>query len=83
MATIPKGWKELELDTEESNLCAYEADDGTIFVGITPENGGRTKGGEGKNVNCGGTHGYRSLTGSALKGAKVNLHLIRKPQKDE
>jgi hypothetical protein len=75
----PKGWKELDIDVDDDNVVAYETEEGTIFIGITPGNNGRTKGGEGKNIDCGGTHGYRALTGGMIKGAKLNLHLIRKP----
>lgn len=76
---IPKEWKAIDIDVDGDEVSAFEAPDGTIFIGIVPGNNGRTKGGEGKNIDCGGTHGYRALTGGTLKGCKLNLHLIRKP----
>ena len=77
--TIPKGWKAIDVDVDGENISAYETEEGQIWIGIIPGNNGRTKQGEGKNVDCGGTHGYRALTGGTLKGCKINLHLIRKP----
>jgi hypothetical protein len=73
-----KGLVELDLDAE--NVLAFQDANGLIHFIVDPKiDFGRTKGGEGNNLSCGCTRGYRPVTGAGLKGYKVNVHLIRKP----